>query len=99
MKSDLEMFDLPIPLTKDDLLKTLKSIYNLQQNGTAHQPVKFEWVAGDLIRAIECGEWIVLDNANFCNPTVCSLTFTYFAFCPAVCFLLILVSYFILLGA
>ncbi|RCV42665.1 hypothetical protein SETIT_9G233700v2 [Setaria italica] len=70
MKCDLEMFDLPISLTKDDLLKTLKSIYKLQQNGTAHQPVKFEWVAGDLIRAIECGEWIVLDNANFCNPTV-----------------------------
>ncbi|KAF8672677.1 hypothetical protein HU200_049372 [Digitaria exilis] len=70
MKCDLEMFDLPISLTKDDLRKTLKSIYNLQQNGTAHQPIKFEWVAGDLIRAIECGEWIVLDNANFCNPTV-----------------------------
>ncbi|KAG2548684.1 hypothetical protein PVAP13_9KG211085 [Panicum virgatum] len=70
IKSDLEMFDLPISLTKDDLCKTLKSIDNLQQNGTAHQPVKFEWVAGDLIRAIESGEWIVLDNANFCNPTV-----------------------------
>ncbi|KAJ1295332.1 hypothetical protein BS78_01G216000 [Paspalum vaginatum] len=70
IKCDLEMFDLPIPLTKDDLSRTLKSIYNLQQNGAAHQPVKFEWVAGDLVRAIECGEWIVLDNANFCNPTV-----------------------------
>ncbi|EEC67090.1 hypothetical protein OsI_33882 [Oryza sativa Indica Group] len=40
------------------------------QSEAVHQPVKFEWVAGDLIRAIECGEWIVLDNANFCNPTV-----------------------------
>ena len=86
MKCDLEMFDLPISLTKDVLCKTLKSIYNLQQNGTAHQPVKFEWVAGDLIRAIESGEWIVLDNANFCNPTVCSLLLTYFAFWPAVFF-------------
>ncbi|KAL6643149.1 hypothetical protein ACP70R_021330 [Stipagrostis hirtigluma subsp. patula] len=70
IKCDVEMFDLPIPLTKDDLSKTLKSIYSLQQSGEAHQPIKFEWVAGDLIRAIECGEWIVLDNANFCNPTV-----------------------------
>lgn len=86
MKCDMEMFDLPISLTLDDLCKTLKSIYNLQQNGTAHQPVKFEWVAGDLIRAIECGEWIVLDNANFCNPTVCSSILTYFAFCSAFCF-------------
>jgi midasin len=80
MKCDLEMFDFSIPLTKDDLSETLKSINNLQQNGAAHQPVRFKWVAGDLIRAIERGEWIVLDNANFCNPTVGSLFLMYFAF-------------------
>lgn len=34
-------------------------------------PRKFEWVPGILIKAIERGEWIVLDNANLCNPTVC----------------------------
>uniref|UniRef100_M8BCY6 Midasin n=1 Tax=Aegilops tauschii TaxID=37682 RepID=M8BCY6_AEGTA len=70
MKSDLELLDLPISLTKDDLSKTLKSIYSLQQKEALHQPVKFEWVAGDLIRAIERGEWVILDNANLCNPTV-----------------------------
>uniref|UniRef100_A0A0E0BB97 Midasin n=1 Tax=Oryza glumipatula TaxID=40148 RepID=A0A0E0BB97_9ORYZ len=70
MKCDMEMFDLPVSFNKDDLSKTLRSIFYLQQNEAVHQPVKFEWVAGDLIRAIECGEWIVLDNANFCNPTV-----------------------------
>ena len=32
---------------------------------------RFEWVDGALLRAVECGEWVVLDNANFCNPTVC----------------------------
>ncbi|XP_058750373.1 midasin-like isoform X2 [Vicia villosa] len=31
---------------------------------------KFEWVTGLLIKAIERGEWIVLENANLCNPTV-----------------------------
>ncbi|RVW52071.1 Midasin [Vitis vinifera] len=31
---------------------------------------KFEWVTGLLIKALENGEWIVLDNANLCNPTV-----------------------------
>ncbi|CAM0956904.1 unnamed protein product [Alopecurus aequalis] len=70
MKSDLETRDLPVSFTKDELSKTLKSIYSLQQKESIHQPVKFEWVAGDLIRAIECGEWVVLDNANLCNPTV-----------------------------
>ena len=32
---------------------------------------KFEWVSGHLVNAIERGEWIVLENANCCNPTVC----------------------------
>lgn len=31
---------------------------------------KFEWVDGALLKAIESGEWVVIDNANFCNPTV-----------------------------
>ncbi|KQJ96949.1 midasin [Brachypodium distachyon] len=70
MKCDLEMLGLPMSFTKDDLSKTLKSIHSLQQKEAVHQPVKFEWVAGDLIRAIECGEWVVLDNANLCTPTV-----------------------------
>jgi len=29
-------------------------------------------VTGLLIKAIENGEWIVLENANLCNPTVCN---------------------------
>lgn len=31
---------------------------------------RFEWVDGALLRAMEAGEWVVLDNANMCNPTV-----------------------------
>lgn len=34
---------------------------------------KFEWVAGLLVNAVERGEWIVLENANCCNPTVSKL--------------------------
>ncbi|EGG20931.1 type A von Willebrand factor domain-containing protein [Cavenderia fasciculata] len=30
----------------------------------------FEWIDGLLVRALETGAWIVIDNANFCNPTV-----------------------------
>ncbi|GAM17980.1 hypothetical protein SAMD00019534_011550 [Acytostelium subglobosum LB1] len=30
----------------------------------------FEWIDGLLIKALEQGAWIVIDNANFCNPTV-----------------------------
>ena len=41
----------------------------------AHLPMlsdagRFEWVDGALTRAIEEGRWVLLDNANLCNPTV-----------------------------
>ncbi|KAL6716928.1 AAA ATPase midasin [Lecanora helva] len=30
----------------------------------------FEWVDGILVKAIRRGKWVVLDNANLCNPSV-----------------------------
>lgn len=30
----------------------------------------FEWMDGLLISALEEGDWILMDNVNFCNPTV-----------------------------
>ncbi|CAN3361232.1 midasin [Diutina catenulata] len=34
-----------------------------------HAP-KFEWFDGMLVEAVEQGHWLVLDNANLCNPSV-----------------------------
>lgn len=34
------------------------------------QSGRFEWVDGALLRAIENGDWVLLENANMCNPTV-----------------------------
>ena len=31
---------------------------------------RFEWVDGTLIKALESGQWLVLDNANLCSPSV-----------------------------
>eukprot|EP00850_Spirogloea_muscicola_P002909 SM000011S19087 [mRNA] locus=s11:783175:828718:+ [translate_table: standard] len=31
---------------------------------------RFQWVDGVLLKALERGDWVVLDNANFCNPSV-----------------------------
>ncbi|KAF5102622.1 hypothetical protein D0Z00_000332 [Geotrichum galactomycetum] len=31
---------------------------------------KFEWFDGTLLKAVENGHWLVLDNANLCNPSV-----------------------------
>ncbi|KAK7048623.1 midasin [Favolaschia claudopus] len=33
-------------------------------------PGRFEWVDGPLIRAMREGEWLLLDGANLCNPSV-----------------------------
>ncbi|KAJ5923916.1 hypothetical protein N7466_008103 [Penicillium verhagenii] len=32
--------------------------------------VGFEWTEGVLTRAVQNGDWVVLDNANLCNPSV-----------------------------
>ncbi|CCG84812.1 protein of unknown function [Taphrina deformans PYCC 5710] len=31
---------------------------------------QFQWSDGSLVRAVTDGEWLVLDNANLCNPSV-----------------------------
>lgn len=52
------------------------------QEGYEKGPIsaKFEWVTGVLIKAVERGEWIVLEDANCCNPTVCKLCHAYALF-------------------
>ncbi|PWA97505.1 hypothetical protein CTI12_AA028730 [Artemisia annua] len=52
----------------DRLMKTVRKLQDDQRK--LIYPAKFEWVTGMLIKAIENGEWIILKNANLCNPTV-----------------------------
>jgi midasin (ATPase involved in ribosome maturation) len=44
----------------------------IQQLGSARDGVigNFEWIDGALIHAMEQGHWVLLDNVNFCNPSV-----------------------------
>ncbi|XVE88663.1 hypothetical protein DITRI_Ditri19aG0087500 [Diplodiscus trichospermus] len=70
LKSGLEKNVVPISWTSEDLDRTMKTILKLQDHEKRPYSVKFEWVTGLLIKAIENGEWIVLENANLCNPTV-----------------------------
>ncbi|KAJ3682433.1 hypothetical protein LUZ60_015006 [Juncus effusus] len=70
LKHDIKLLKFPVSCSIADLDGLMKSVLELQQNKSLQQKVKFEWVAGDLIKALECGDWIVLDNANLCNPTV-----------------------------
>ncbi|CAH9088613.1 unnamed protein product [Cuscuta europaea] len=70
LKSDLVSCSLPLSWSMRDLdviLTTIRKCYDHLKRRCA---TKFEWVPGVLIKAIENGEWIVLKNANLCNPTV-----------------------------
>ncbi|KAJ4957407.1 hypothetical protein NE237_024518 [Protea cynaroides] len=71
LKLDLVKYQLPVSSSCKQLDQSLEMISNLQKSHT-RQPstAKFEWVTGQLVKAIENGEWIILENANLCNPTV-----------------------------
>ncbi|KAK6125035.1 hypothetical protein DH2020_041213 [Rehmannia glutinosa] len=71
LKLDVDKQTLPLSWSQKDLDRTLNMIRKLEEDHQKRQhSVKFEWVTGLLIKAIENGEWIVLENANLCNPTV-----------------------------
>ncbi|CAN4116387.1 unnamed protein product [Withania somnifera] len=71
LKLVVEETSLPLSWSMKDLhtiLAMIKKFEDGHSKGTHFS--KFEWVTGMLVKAIENGEWIVLDNANLCNPTV-----------------------------
>lgn len=71
LKLYVDKQSLPLSWSQNDLDNTLGMIRKLEDYQRSQKTVKFEWVTGLLIKAIENGEWIVLENANLCNPTVC----------------------------
>ncbi|NXD83342.1 MDN1 protein, partial [Halcyon senegalensis] len=46
--------------------------FKLQQAQAAdhHSHGTFEWVDGMLVQALQSGDWLLMDNVNFCNPSV-----------------------------
>ncbi|KAI8972107.1 hypothetical protein BDB01DRAFT_854805 [Pilobolus umbonatus] len=55
---------------KESLMNTLKLIENLRKLESDTVAGKFEWIDGLLINALEKGHWLLIDNANMCNPSV-----------------------------
>lgn len=71
IKNDINGSGLSLSWSCKDLNRTLRIIEKLSEDYKRGTNVaKFEWVTGVLIKAIENGEWIVLENSNLCNPTV-----------------------------
>jgi MoxR-like ATPase len=56
-------------ISHETLEKTLKLIKELKLVRKSDS-VKFEWVDSSLVKAIENGDWVLIDNANFCAASV-----------------------------
>jgi midasin len=56
--------------TDDGAQRFLKDIELLSTDISTSEAAKFEWVDGILIKALEKGDWLVLDNANLCGASV-----------------------------
>ena len=54
----------------DASLAHIKQACGRESGGGSATRLKFEWMDSSLVRAIECGEWVLVDNANFCSPSV-----------------------------
>ncbi|KAI8971571.1 P-loop containing nucleoside triphosphate hydrolase protein [Mycotypha africana] len=54
-------------LAIDALVVSIENVQKLEKESVAG---KFEWIDGLLIHALEKGHWLLIDNANLCNPSV-----------------------------
>ncbi|KAI9498450.1 P-loop containing nucleoside triphosphate hydrolase protein [Zychaea mexicana] len=53
-----------------EITAMVEAAQNLQQLEKSSVAGKFEWIDGLLIHALEQGHWLLIDNANLCNPSV-----------------------------
>ena len=51
----------------EEIENKMKEIAMIEENSITGC---FEWIDGAIIEAIEEGNWILIDNVNFCNPSV-----------------------------
>lgn len=51
--------------TKEELVNAIAGLEAGAQGG-----LQFNWIDGPLIRAMENGDWLLLENANMCSPSV-----------------------------
>ncbi|CAN6468645.1 unnamed protein product [Victoria cruziana] len=62
---------LPLSWSVEELNSLIRTISDSKESYVSKSfSGKFEWVVGGLIKAVDRGEWVLLDNANLCNPTV-----------------------------
>lgn len=70
VKTDKHLKFLTCQLT--DISFNLEQIKQRQQTSvqSKKKTMNFEWIDSSLVNAIENGKWLLIDNANFCSPSV-----------------------------
>lgn len=58
------------PEYEQELASILERLNEVKQKLLSVNQARFEWFDGTLLQAVETGKWLVLDNANLCNPSV-----------------------------
>ncbi|KAL4820245.1 hypothetical protein BDW67DRAFT_181320 [Aspergillus spinulosporus] len=53
----------------EQLLDRSRTLFQVSKESESFK-VGFEWTEGVLTQAVQKGDWVVLDNANLCNPSV-----------------------------
>ncbi|CAM1505364.1 Fc.00g110010.m01.CDS01 [Cosmosporella sp. VM-42] len=69
IKSGVHSLLLSIPAESDVAATLLQTLVLIQNSFVASTP-RFEWLDGVIVKALQAGQWLVLDNANMCNASV-----------------------------
>jgi midasin len=57
-------------IQSQEILELLQAVKDLVNQPEQVEKAQFEWVDGLLIKSLERGDWLVLDNANLCSSSV-----------------------------
>ncbi|EWC47023.1 hypothetical protein DRE_03785 [Drechslerella stenobrocha 248] len=58
------------PELQANIQNCLRALTGIVAERARQDGVSFAWYDGALVRAVENGHWVILDNANLCNPSV-----------------------------
>ncbi|KOS17845.1 Midasin [Escovopsis weberi] len=61
---------LPQVAQGSEVADKLSSAFTTLQGPLVLKNPRFEWLDGVIVKALESGQWLVLDNANMCNASV-----------------------------
>ncbi|KAL1916197.1 uncharacterized protein VTP21DRAFT_5814 [Calcarisporiella thermophila] len=72
IRAAVQEFELTQPLLNEghSLDSITSMIQKLQRLETEQITGRFEWIDGALVTALEEGNWLLIDNANLCSPSV-----------------------------